>query len=33
MEGRDATSVLNYMKVMTEKDTECFFKYNVVLIF
>jgi hypothetical protein len=29
MEGRDATSVLNYMKVMTEKDTECFFKYNV----
>jgi hypothetical protein len=27
--GRDAASALNYMKVMTEKDPEFFFKYNM----
>jgi hypothetical protein len=29
IEGRDTASVLNYMKVMTKKDPECFFKYNI----
>jgi hypothetical protein len=29
IEGRDAASVLNYMKVMTKNDPKFFFKYSV----
>jgi hypothetical protein len=29
IEGKDAMSVLNYLKVMTENDPEFFFKYNM----